>query len=71
MKGKTLWATKKLDEEGCELITPPVQVPFWNRNIINLSFYFGQGKKYKFGNILHRQIMQVANILISILILSV
>ena len=64
MKGKTLWATKKVDEEGREFISPPVQVPFWNKNIIDPNYYFGQGKKYRFGNILHRQIMQVANILI-------
>ena len=64
MQGKTLWATSKKDEEGRELIKPPVKVPFWNKNIINPSFFFGMGKKYQYGNILHRQIMQVANILI-------
>ena len=32
--------------------------------MINPSYLFGMGKKYKFGNILHRQIMQVANILV-------
>ena len=62
-KGRTLWATKRKDQEGRELVTPPVQVPFWNKNIINPSFFFGMGKAYRFGNILQRQVMQVANIL--------
>ena len=60
MKGRTLWATRRTDEKGRGLISPPVEVPFWN----NPAQYFGHGKKYKFGNILQRQIMQVANILI-------
>merc|ERR1712129_380575 len=63
MKGRNLWATKKTDEEGRELVTPPVEVPFWNRDIISPAHYHGHGKRYKFGNILERQIMQVANIL--------
>jgi len=63
-KGRTLWATKRKDQEGRELVIPPVQVPFWNKKIINPSFFFGMCKAYRFGNILQRQVMQVANILL-------
>ena len=65
LKGRNIWALKKKDADGQEIIVPPFQCPRWNDSILNSNYFFGSGKAYKFGNKLFRQKLQIANFMMA------
>ena len=67
-KGRSfnIYATKKVNADGTSTFVPPTVVcPTWNENIMKSQYYLGGGNRYKFGNKLVRQQLQVANLMMA------